>query len=85
MYYPAGWVATLGGNDVPIHRVNYLLRGVSVPPGEHALVMTFEPQSYKMGYWITLISTIFVYLTLAGMYLFSYIRKKDQAKPVPAE
>ena len=85
MYYPAGWAATLNGTEVPIHRVNYLLRGVSIPAGEHELIMSFDPQSYKLGYWITLVSTLFVYLTLAGMFVLSFMRKKDEKPAVPAE
>ena len=29
-----GWKATVDGNDAPIHRVNYLIRGVPVPAGD---------------------------------------------------
>ena len=65
IYYPAGWKATLNGEEVPIHRANYLLRAVEVPPGKHSLEMTFNPASYIWGKRISLISTIFVYgLTL---------------------
>ena len=54
VYYPAGWKAYLDDTEVPIHRVNYLIRGVQIPAGQHQLVMKFDPASYKLGYWITL-------------------------------
>ena len=85
IYYPAGWVATLDDAEIPIHRVNYLLRGVSIPEGEHTLTMQFEPKSYKLGYWISLVSTLFVYLTLAGLFLLPYIRKNEEVTTADTE
>jgi hypothetical protein len=70
VYYPAGWNAYLNGEKVPIHRVNYLLRGVHVPEGEHTLVMRFEPAADRYGTWIAATSTVLVYggiLTYAGI------------------
>jgi len=61
VYYPAGWHAYLDGKRVPMHRVDYLLRGVHVPEGEHTLVMRFEPAADRYGTWIAWASTIFVY------------------------
>jgi hypothetical protein len=69
VYYPAGWSAYLDGKKVPIHRTDYLLRGVHVPEGEHTLVMRFEPKADRYGRWIAWASTILVYggmLTLVG-------------------
>ncbi|MCS3650981.1 hypothetical protein GGQ08_002275 [Salinibacter ruber] len=70
VHYPAGWNAYLDGERVPIHRTNYLLRGVHVPEGEHTLEMRFEPAADRYGRWIAWTSTILVYggvLTLAGL------------------
>ncbi len=77
VYYPAGWNAYLNGEQVPIHRVNYLLRGVHVPEGEHTLEMRFEPKSHRYGTWISGVSTVLVYagvLLLLGM---AYRRRKE--------
>jgi hypothetical protein len=70
VYYPAGWNAYLDGERVPIRRVDYLLRGVHVPEGEHTLVMRFEPSADRYGRWIAGTSTVLVYggvLTLVGL------------------
>ncbi len=48
--YP-GWRATVDGHGVPLHRVDYLLRGVSLPAGAHRVEMTYEPASWRAG-WI---------------------------------
>lgn len=70
VYYPAGWNAYLNGEKVPIHRTDYLLRGVHVPEGEHTLVLRFEPKADRYGRWIAWTSTILVYggvLTFVGL------------------
>jgi hypothetical protein len=70
VYYPAGWHAYLDGEKVPIHRTDYLLRGVHVPEGKHTLVMRFEPAVERYGRWIAWTSTILVYggvLTFVGI------------------
>jgi uncharacterized membrane protein YfhO len=43
IYYPAGWSATLNGAEIPIHKTNYLLRGLEIPAGSHTVELTFEP------------------------------------------
>lgn len=44
IYYP-GWTATVDGTDVPVGRVNYILRAINVKPGKHSVVLTFKPSS----------------------------------------
>ena len=75
VYYPAGWEAKLNGESTPIHRVNYLLRGVTIPPGKHLVEMTFNPVSYIWGKRLSVISTIFVYgmaIFLIGINAYGY-------------
>ena len=50
VWFP-GWRATVDGRDVPIERVDYLLRGVAVGPGEHRIVLEYRPWSWRAG-WI---------------------------------
>ena len=76
LYYPAGWEATLDGEEVPIYRANHLLRAVPVPEGEHTLVMRFAPRSHTTGVWIAGISTALVYGGILGLVGAAYVRRR---------
>jgi hypothetical protein len=51
VYYPAGWKATIDGQETEIYRTNYVLRSVVVPAGAHEVVFRFDPAAYRTG-WI---------------------------------
>ena len=57
VHYP-GWTATLDGREVPIERVDYLLRGIAVGSGEHRIVMTYEPWSWRAGWVVSLLTAL---------------------------
>src|SRR5690554_3337741 len=81
IYYPAGWNAYLNGDRVDIHPVNYILRGVVIPAGEHSLEMRFEPKSYRISVILSLIGLLTtVILTIVG--LVFYIRKNYRGETV---
>lgn len=50
VYYPAGWKAYVDGQEVPIHRTNYILRSVVIPGGKHQVAFRFEPAMYQLGF-----------------------------------
>ena len=63
-YYP-GWQARLDGVPVPIHRADYMLRGIELPAGEHQLEMVYNPPSFWVGLAVsaaTLIAVAAVWL-----------------------
>ena len=72
-YYKNGWIATIDGKQVPIMRVDYVLRGLKIPAGKHEIVFKFEPQVVKTGSIIALISFA-IMIGLTGF--FVYLRKK---------
>jgi hypothetical protein len=71
IYYPKGWSAYVDGEEVPIRQVNYLLRGLEIPAGEHVVEFRFRPYSYHIGNTIMLISSILVIL----IFLFSIFQE----------
>jgi hypothetical protein len=66
MYYKNGWKATIDGKEQPILKVNYTLRGLSVPAGKHNIEFKFEPQVVKTGSTIALLSSIGMLLLIGG-------------------
>jgi len=53
VFYP-GWVATIDGVAVPVHRANYAFRAVSVPAGDHIVEFRYRPASVRVGAWASL-------------------------------
>ena len=66
MYYPHGWKATIDGKETPIYRVDYTLRGISVPTGKHEIRFAFDPKVVKTGSRLGLVGCILLLLWLAG-------------------
>ncbi|HEV3379132.1 MAG TPA: YfhO family protein, partial [Thermoleophilaceae bacterium] len=56
-YYP-GWKAEVDGEEVPVERVDYLLRGVPVPGGAHTVVFRYEPLSWTIGWVVSLLALL---------------------------
>ena len=65
-YYQPGWQAYIDGKPVSHVQVNYVLRGMNIPAGEHEIVFKFEPQVVKTGSTIALISSILIGLVVIG-------------------
>jgi len=75
IYYRQGWKAYIDGKEAPYTRVNYALRGMSVPAGDHTITFIFAPEAYYAGVKLSLGSYIIMLLLLAGS-LALYFRKK---------
>jgi LPXTG-motif cell wall-anchored protein len=77
MYYKNGWIATIDGKESPILRVNYALRGLNIPAGNHKIEFKFEPQVVKTGSMIALVSFIGMMLLLVGGIYLDRKKKKQ--------
>lgn len=64
VYYAKGWNAYLDGKKTDYTRVDYILRGMSVPAGEHTIQFRFEPRSYELGNIIAVWASLIAYLLL---------------------
>ena len=84
IYYENGWNAYIDGEKVPHFRVDYILRGMVLPAGEHTVEFKFHPKSYYTGNQVSLASSLFLLLAIAG-FAFSEYRKKSKKQVSPAE
>jgi len=69
------WVSYLDSKEAEHVRVNYILRGMVVPAGNHEIVFEFRPKSYYTGEKITFAANVAFLLCAAG-YGFVLYRKK---------
>ena len=69
IYFPWGWTATVDGKEVPVGRVNYVLRALQLPAGEHTVVFRFDPQSVHATETVAYASVALIYLALIGAFL----------------
>ena len=70
MWYPKGWNAYIDGKQSNHFRVDFVLRGMQIPAGNHTIEFKFEPQVIKTGSIISLVSFIIAILLLIGGLFF---------------
>jgi hypothetical protein len=63
IWYP-GWRCTVDGREAPLYRADYLFRAVELSEGEHTVVFTFDPLSYRYGRAISLATLLALPLLL---------------------
>lgn len=80
IYFPWGWRATVDGKEASLGRVNYVLRAMQVPAGDHTIVMTFDPQEVHQTETAATTATILIFLALLAalnLAAFRAMKKKD--------
>ena len=62
-----GWRAAIDGREVPLLRADLAFQGVVVPSGEHVLLLTYAPASFRAGVLVSGLSlAVLAALVLAG-------------------
>lgn len=84
IYFPWGWTATIDGKEAPIGRVNYVLRALRIPAGEHEINFRFDPQSVRVTNSISVASVTGIYILCALALIILILpvikRRKNQTK-----
>ena len=76
IYYSPGWNAYIDGKQAPHYRVNYVLRGMMLPAGNHEITFKFEPTVITKGNTITLSSYFLIFIIPLGWYFYDRKKKK---------
>lgn len=78
IYYP-GWTAAVDGKPVEIGRADYVLRALSVPAGNHTLVLSFDPKSLHVTEAVAY--GAFAVMALAFIGAIVYSVRRNRKKP----
>ena len=79
VYYAPDWRAYIDGQPAEYFRVNYILRAMVVPAGEHTIEFKDEaPQLHKLISVNIIFGVLFV-LTVAGSLVWYYRKPKKDA------
>jgi hypothetical protein len=81
IYYPSGWIATIDGEPAEIKRVNYTLRGLDIPAGDHQVNFIFRPNAYYIGNRITEVSSWIVFIIVFALL---FIEAWNKVRPFQA-
>ncbi|QDU19071.1 YfhO family protein [Urbifossiella limnaea] len=73
VWYP-GWVCRVDGSEVPVERADHAFRAVQLPPGAKEAVFTFEPRSYRIGWWVSVAALALV--GVAGLFRLTVNRSR---------
>ncbi len=76
IYYGNGWKTFIDGEPTNHRRVNYTLRGMQIPKGNHTIEFKFDPDVVKTGSSIALGSSVLLILLLAGGLFFEIKKNK---------
>jgi hypothetical protein len=78
VYYSHGWNAYIDGKKAEYCKVDYVLRGLSLPAGQHAVKFIFEPSSYKKGVKISYIASFLILILFLGGLFMEWRNSKSK-------
>lgn len=78
IFYDKGWQAYIDGDPVPHFRVNYILRAMRIPAGNHTVEFKFHPKSYFVGEKVSLASSLLLLLTILGAGFREWKKTKEE-------
>jgi Bacterial membrane protein YfhO len=76
IHYPLGWKAYVDGEEVPISRVNYTLRAIEIPAGDHIVEFVYNLPSFEKSGTFAWMGSILM-LIFIGAGVFVEIKRKD--------
>jgi hypothetical protein len=82
-WYP-GWQVTVNGRPEAVAEVDYLLRGVAVPAGTDHIVFTYDPQSFRHGWELSLAAGVVLGVAVAGSLVVRRRRRPARGRHVRA-
>ena len=76
IFYDKGWKAFINGKEVTHFRVNYILRGLMIPPGDNEIEFKFDLPIYNQASFISTVSSSIIILLFLLFILFKVLDKE---------
>jgi hypothetical protein len=67
IYYPEGWTAYIDGKEAEYFAVDYILRGMELPAGEHTVEWRFKAPKWGMATAVTGVASWLILLALVAV------------------
>ncbi len=79
-----GWQAYIDGEPAEHIRVNYILRALKIPAGQHEIVFEFAPRKYYIGKNVSLASSALLILALLAFIGWTIKNQMEEEEPALA-
>ncbi len=79
IYYPVGWKAYVDGKEVPILKVDYLLRGIQLKSGDSKIEFVYDLPKYYTANMMARVGSA-ILIILFGLAVFQSWKKKRKLK-----
>ena len=76
IYYNLGWKAYIDNVETPIVKANYVLRGLVVPAGNHAIRFEFKPITIKNSIIASTFASILLWICIGTMIVIAFRNKQ---------
>ena len=82
VYFPWGWKAVVDGKqEIEIGRVNYVLRAIKVPAGDHDIELTFKPSQVTTTVKVAQAAIITIFVLLLAALAVAVLKRKKEDDP----
>ncbi|MFT7545303.1 MAG: putative membrane protein YfhO, partial [Gammaproteobacteria bacterium] len=72
IYYKNGWNAFIDGQEVSHNQVNFILRGLEVPAGDHVIEFKYQPVTFINGLKIQAFFSYFIVIMVLVALFFEF-------------
>ena len=79
VYYKLGWKAYIDNQETPIVKVNYVLRALVVPAGNHSIRFEFKPESIINAQKASTAASLLLWVLLIGLGFTSFKQVKKNS------
>ncbi len=81
--FDPGWKAFIDNEPTRVLRGDLLFQTLLLPAGSHRLKLVYEPVSYRLGLFLSLLALLFLAFILSGKYRLNYYLEESTSEDQP--